>query len=287
MSEPERLNSAAVGDGTTLEALLTRVARMAVFAVRADGQVAYASPGIRDVMGFDPEEVVGTNVLDYLHPDDVERAVLSMTWRDADGRPPPGFSGFRARHTTWGYVDIEATASKLVHDGEEHLAIYARSVPAQTAEELLAIVLRGASRDESLRAALSSVSWEEHGSHVAIAWPDEGGLEQVSTGLPEPLTGVVTEGTGNPWAACLRTGRAVRRSVAELDDATAAIAKSVGLAEVWVEPVSWSEVEDPALVTIWAPGGLSLPEIHGYGMRATCNLTELVLRFTAGTRIQG
>jgi PAS domain S-box-containing protein len=273
-------------DGATLEAMMTRAARMALFAVGPEGRVAYASPGVRDVLGFEPEELVNVNLLDYLHPDDVERAVLSMTWRDDVGQPPPGTTTFRARHKALGYVEVETTASHLDFDGREYLAIYARPVPVQPGDEVLALVARGAPRAESLTVALSTVEYGAHGAHVAIAWPEGDGTEQVSTGLPEGLTGVQTGGTANPWAACLRTRRPVRRSIAELDDATAALASGIGLAEVWVEPVFWSEDEAPALVTIWAPGGLGLPEIHGYGMRLACHFVELVLQATQRSSVQ-
>src|SRR5580658_10276862 len=92
----------ATDDGATLEALITRVARMALIALGPEGRVAYANPGVGDLLGFEPEEMMNVNLLDYLHPDDVERAVLSMTWRDTAGHPPPGTTDFRVRHKTRG-----------------------------------------------------------------------------------------------------------------------------------------------------------------------------------------
>ncbi len=270
----------------TLEALVAREARMAIIAVGPEGRVAYANPGVREVLGFEADELLHANLLDYLHPDDVERAVLSMTWRDTEGQPPPGFTDFRARHKTRGYVEVETTASHLVYEGRDHLAIYVRPAPPQTGEQVLALVASGAPRAEALTAALGSVDHEAHRAQMAIAWPEGSETHQVNTGLPEALTGLETGGTGNPWSACLKTRRSVRRSVAELDDATAALAGEVGLAEVWVEPVFWSDVEPQALVTLWAPGGLGLPEIHGWGMEMACRLVQLVLRFTAHTRLQ-
>ncbi len=47
-------------DGTTLAA--------------PDGMLAYASPAAARILGCTAEAVVGTNVLDYAHPDDVEGA---------------------------------------------------------------------------------------------------------------------------------------------------------------------------------------------------------------------
>jgi PAS domain S-box-containing protein len=38
-----------------------------------EGEVKYANEGARRILGFDPDELVGQNAFDYLHPDDVER----------------------------------------------------------------------------------------------------------------------------------------------------------------------------------------------------------------------
>jgi PAS domain S-box-containing protein len=280
---------AAPGDAEArVEAMLTRVAPLGVVAARGDGRIAYASPGITDVVGFERDELVGSNLLDHLHPDDVERALVTITWRDDEGRPPPGTTVFRVRHKAVGYVDVEAAASHFVLDEEDYLAIYVRpAVPQRVAEDLLTVVVRGSSRVESLKATLDSISWAEHGSHVAIVWPEPEGTRHVSTGLPVALTGVETGGPSNPWNECLVTGREVRRALEELDDDTAELAGTMGLAEMWVEPVVWSDEEEPALVTVWSRGGIAMPEIHGYGMRMACKFVELILRSTAPTDPSG
>src|SRR3712207_705121 len=46
--------------------------------VDPEGPLRYASPAWRRVLGYDPEEVVGTNILDQVHPDDLPR-VLEAT----------------------------------------------------------------------------------------------------------------------------------------------------------------------------------------------------------------
>jgi PAS domain S-box-containing protein len=288
MGVPGGLQVAPGGDEARIEALLTRVAPLGVIAARWGGQVEYASPGVTDVVGFEPKEVVGSNLLDYLHVDDVERALVTLTWRDDEGRPPPGTTVFRVRHKSLGYVEVETTASHFLLDGVDYLAIYFRlATQRSVAEELLAVVARGSSREDSLRATLRSIDWAEHGSHVSIVWPEPEGARQVSTGLPVALTGIDTSGNANPWEECLVTGREVRRAIEELDDATAEGARSMGLAEMWVEPVFWSDEEEPALVTIWSRGGIAMPEIHGYGMRMACRFVELILRSSATGAARG
>src|SRR5215217_1515337 len=44
----------------------------------ADGTVRYVSPAIERVMGYKPEEQVGTNAFDTIHPDDREQALATF-----------------------------------------------------------------------------------------------------------------------------------------------------------------------------------------------------------------
>lgn len=43
--------------------------------VDADGQIRYQSPNSKRIKRWEPEELVGENILDYVHPDDLERVV--------------------------------------------------------------------------------------------------------------------------------------------------------------------------------------------------------------------
>lgn len=45
--------------------------------VDPDGALLYASPAIERVMGYESEEMVGQNVLEYVHPDDLTLVVES------------------------------------------------------------------------------------------------------------------------------------------------------------------------------------------------------------------
>src|SRR3712207_583225 len=40
-----------------------------------DGTIRYATPAVERMLGYSPEEVNGTSVLHYVHPDDYERAL--------------------------------------------------------------------------------------------------------------------------------------------------------------------------------------------------------------------
>ena len=60
-------------EAAALRALLRGTSHVMVL-VDADGTLRWASPSVQPVLGYDPAELVGVNVLSLLHPDDLELA---------------------------------------------------------------------------------------------------------------------------------------------------------------------------------------------------------------------
>jgi diguanylate cyclase (GGDEF)-like protein/PAS domain S-box-containing protein len=84
--------------------------------LEANGTIRYDSPAIERVLGYKPEERVGTSAFEYMHPDDVERVRRSFVEAlDDPGvvRPP---IEFRLRHKEGGWRHIEATRTNLLDD---------------------------------------------------------------------------------------------------------------------------------------------------------------------------
>jgi diguanylate cyclase (GGDEF)-like protein/PAS domain S-box-containing protein len=50
-----------------------------------DGTIVYMSPSATDVLGYDPDAMIGSSVFDRVHPDDRERAVTFFADRSTDG----------------------------------------------------------------------------------------------------------------------------------------------------------------------------------------------------------
>ncbi len=46
-----------------------------VYSVRPDGTIFFVSPNVRILTGFEPEEIIGHNLLEFVHPDDRERVL--------------------------------------------------------------------------------------------------------------------------------------------------------------------------------------------------------------------
>jgi two-component system, sensor histidine kinase and response regulator len=73
-----------------------------------DGTIRYVSPAVERVLGFLPEEVVGTAVFNYVHPDDVDHALsaFSEVLHNTERELPP--VAFRARVVdgSWRHVEV-------------------------------------------------------------------------------------------------------------------------------------------------------------------------------------
>jgi diguanylate cyclase (GGDEF)-like protein/PAS domain S-box-containing protein len=83
--------------------------------LEADGTVRYVSPAVERVIGYKPEEQVGTNAFGLVHPDDKERALAKFaTVLKEPGLHPP--LEFRVPHKDGSWRYLEHVANNLLDD---------------------------------------------------------------------------------------------------------------------------------------------------------------------------
>lgn len=82
------------------------------------GYIHYASPSVQTVVGYLPEDLIGQNFFDYLHPEDLERAAQNIVdvWHNSDSVLP---TEFRYRHYNGSWRILEAVSQKFVDDTPE------------------------------------------------------------------------------------------------------------------------------------------------------------------------
>jgi PAS domain S-box-containing protein len=94
---------------------LVRNASDIVTLYEADGTIRYVSPAIKRVLGYDPEERIGTDSFELIHPDDVARAKAAFA--QALRRPDvPLTIEVRVRHRDGSWRHVEATGTNLLDD---------------------------------------------------------------------------------------------------------------------------------------------------------------------------
>ena len=85
--------------------------------VDLQAKAIFVSPSVERVLGYQPRELIGTNPLDFVHPDDLARAVHALeAVKESGGVYATG--AIRARHKDGSWRTMEAVLQNLVDDAD-------------------------------------------------------------------------------------------------------------------------------------------------------------------------
>jgi PAS domain S-box-containing protein len=255
----------------------------AFIALRHDGTIEFASAALRPLLGYDPESVVGRDVVDWLKGDDAERALVQLG--ESMSHLTRGVTRFAVEASDGTYVPIEVAAS-VVSDGEHELiGLCCRDGRDQALiEGVMSLMLEGVPREEAIAPVLDTIAWEAMGSKVAIDWSDADGRHLLTSGdLDAVLCGLDPAEAGDdaddPWTRSRRSLQGQRGAAADEGGWLLGIAADWGVDSYWVEPVFWSAQYPPATVTVWTTTEHP-SDVHAYGIGVARRLLELILRWT-------
>ena len=225
--------------------------------------------------------MVGRHVVEFVHPDELERVALAVDQQGEHGAPR-GTTSFRLATADGGWAPVDLTASDVTDGEDRYLAVYCRAADYQHAlDEVMHQLLRSAPVLDTLAPVLDAFAWESNGTSVAISWYEPGaGHQHVTTGLPVELTGA-EDAPGEPWAGARERFEAVHdRELSLLDPTRQALAAELGRGALWIEPVADARSGIPALITVWGRAEGRAPEGHSYGMSVAKTFVELILRWS-------
>lgn len=78
-----------------------------------DGLIIYSSPSTLRITGYNPDDVVGRNPIEFVHPDDTTRVAGAL--QEVEQRTNPGIpTEYRIRHANGTYIYVEAVAINLL-----------------------------------------------------------------------------------------------------------------------------------------------------------------------------
>lgn len=107
-----------------------------VTVIEADGTIRYQSPALERVLGYRPEEHVGRNVYEFLHPGDLARGGNALSAVLESPGVGPALE-FRWRHRDGGWRWLESIGNNLLHDPEVRAIVSSsREVTARKGEEV-------------------------------------------------------------------------------------------------------------------------------------------------------
>jgi PAS domain S-box-containing protein len=108
-----------------------------VLAIDRDGMVVYANPAAAHLLGISPGEIVGRSCLDFVHPDDLERAIATIGYgtRSAQAEVPVTFR--LRRGDRWTTFEIRGHGLGTDPRGETMLIVGRETNNSELLDELL------------------------------------------------------------------------------------------------------------------------------------------------------
>ncbi|QIN79146.1 PAS domain S-box protein [Rubrobacter marinus] len=81
----------------------------------ADGVVLYESPAIEGMLGYAPEELIGSTTFDLIHPDDAPRVLRAFAKLSEDSGANP-YIEYRFRHADGSWRHLESSGANLLDE---------------------------------------------------------------------------------------------------------------------------------------------------------------------------
>ena len=196
-----------------------------VVRMRADGQRLYVSPSARDILGWEPEELLQPSER-LVHPDDLAVQRQTIAAVVTSGQPVTAI--YRMRHKDGHYVWMEAAARPIPGAGGDATDIIfagrdiSKRVAAEQALQASRDELEALARLDSLTGLANRRQFEErlthalgrsrrHGQAVALMYMDVDHFKQVNDSYGHAAGDEVLRVFGQRLSACVRSGDLVAR----------------------------------------------------------------------------
>jgi PAS domain S-box-containing protein len=102
----------------------------AISVIDPQGEILYGSQSTTRIFGYRPEELVGRNCLDLVHPEDRDHS--SQALKDALAKPGPLKWDARILHKDGNYCWVESTVSNLLLEAEvQAIVVHQRDIQAR------------------------------------------------------------------------------------------------------------------------------------------------------------
>ena len=269
------------------------------------GDVVDANPFMLRLLGYELDEVVGRSMADFLHPDDLERAIRVMSMVGADTLEVPITPAiYRVRRHDGGYLPIEINGTLVPGDdeageggtdrsgdsdgptatgagaaGEAAVVIIGRySADRDLEDQIMARLLGGESPTTVIELVPGFGRWRHQLDQYAVVFTDEGhDRSVVGTDLAVEL--VHLDIPDSPWDRAARHHLAARVGPEDMPEELARAAAAHGLDTCWVQSVDDPMRDEAAVILVWGRVGGPDLDVHGYAMDTMARALAVVLRW--------
>jgi len=252
-----------------------------VVAVDGDLVVHYLNPFTRTLIGRG-DEMVGTSMIDYIHPDDVERAaeVAGLILEGTLGAEvTPAVYRLHRGDGSWIPVEVTATPPVQTSDGEDRIVILGHySGDTDLRNRIFTMLTDGRPSDEIIELLPGFGTWRYPEAHYAISYPtSEGAWSQVGSRLAIRLLEHF-DGSDTPWARARVEGE-TQHGWSELPDDLRAAAAEHGLQSCMVLPVTHPTSSEVAVTVAWSTDPTQSVAAHRYALEQMVNALDVVLQW--------
>jgi PAS domain S-box-containing protein len=102
-----------------------------------EGRFLYVSSDYTDTLGYDPDELLGKNIFDFMHPDDVDAAIEAFSRGLIDFTSEQAVFRYRHKNGEWRWFESTGRPFRTAGD-EVHVMVVSRDITARKqAEEAL------------------------------------------------------------------------------------------------------------------------------------------------------
>lgn len=263
--------------------------RLADFVAVLDpaGDVIYANPFAETMLDLEPGSAVGRSMGEFLHPEDLVRAVRVMTMmvdRAMDVPVTPAVYRVGRAETGWHPVEINASVIPLEgtggdRPGEGLVVIFGRySGDRDLHDEIMGLLVSGTSPTQVIERLPEFGRWRHPLDHYAVFYTGDDGSPLVAgSEVARALGGL--DDPESPWARAARLGTEVTAPAEDLSPRLREAAEAKGLIECWARPVEDPLFADRAVIVAWGRRDGSTMEVHRYALDTMVRMLALILQW--------
>jgi len=248
-----------------------------VTVIDAGGTIVFANSFAERLLGLDRSATVGHNITEFLHPDDLERAlrVMGMVVGQTMGvAVTPAVYRIAGADGTWTAVELNGSmlASGLV-------AIVGRySGDRELQDEIMERLIAGDAPTDVVEVIPHFGRWRHPEDHYAVFFTGDDGQRRSAGSRLACALGEMAE-AGAPWQRAAATGDDVLAGLDDMALELRSAASAAGLSQCWARPVEDPSSGQSAVIVAWGRAGGSSMEVHRYALDTMARLLALILRW--------
>src|SRR5262245_9189376 len=208
----------------------------ATFMVEGDGTILYVNPVVEHVLGWDPDELLGTNLVSLLHPEDVEPILAAVARVEEEGPHARSTTHIRVRQHDGGWAHFSLGGNLIEGEDTRFLTVFRRADDLEAVFDLITRLSESDDMGAVLGGLPRFIQWRHDAPLTTIVWEEADQRHASGDTVPSELCGLVDSDDESPWTRAW-VGEERLGLATDLPDPLRAQAQGAGLAAYWVRPV--------------------------------------------------